>query len=300
MLQAPRPLRASGTPTLEDVFEIVTYCSRRCGRGLAASAMAFEQRDGRRLATSCAPARPSPAGAATHDRAEGTFGVLRYRVLRALVRRAARRSVDVSTSAAAASGAHKQRCRDWCWCRPPAGRFDRAEDALAHPRSRDGQGRRGRARRSGRNRRGHAVAVGKDDERCRASERSSSARQAREKAAAILSGAALITPLLRAPSAPPAPARRSLARIRGDVERVTVCRPDQAGMLLTSSTVGCPSGPRRISTPQNAAADRRGSADSQVVQVAVENHRHRPSALLHIGDPAGGVPRHGGDDTAAR
>ena len=37
-------------------------------------------------------------------------------------------------------------------------------------------------------------------------------------------------------------ATRSPARIRAMLARVTFCRPDQAGMLLTSSTVGRPSG----------------------------------------------------------
>ncbi len=47
---------------------------------------------------------------------------------------------------------------------------------------------------------------------------------------------------VRAASAASA-ATKSPATIRAMLVRVTFCRPDQAGMLLTSSTVGHPSGP---------------------------------------------------------
>src|SRR3954468_3002644 len=48
-------------------------------------------------------------------------------------------------------------------------------------------------------------------------------------------------------------ATRSAASAVATLTGATFCRPDQAGMLFTSSTVGFPSAPNRMSTPAKEA-----------------------------------------------
>ena len=90
------------------------------------------------------------------------------------------------------------------------------------------------------------------------------------------------------------PARTAAMRIG-----VTFCRPDQAGMLLTSSTVGRPSSPQMRSTPAKSAPTA-AAARTARSRISASARRHRPAALLHIGDPGRRVPHHGGDDAALR
>ena len=70
---------------------------------------------------------------------------------------------------------------------------------------------------------------------------------------------------------------------------VTFCSPDQAGMLLTSSTVGRWSGSIDDIDAGKIRPDRRRGAQRQRLHVIVDGHRDRPAAALDVGDPVGGV-----------
>src|SRR5262245_47073690 len=48
------------------------------------------------------------------------------------------------------------------------------------------------------------------------------------------------------------------------------------------------------------SADRRGSAKRKLLELVAGDDGHGPSALLHVGDPARRLPRHGGDDAPLR
>ena len=147
-------------------------------------------------------------------------------------------------------------------------------------------------------RRGHAVAGGKDMNVARLRGVELIKTGGLEGGGDLLGrrGHAVAPRCVRAASA----ATRSPARIGAMLARVTFCRPDHAGMLLTSSTVGLAVGVMQDVDAGKVRPHRCGGADSKLLHVLVGNDRQRPSALLHVRDPAGGVPRHGGDDAPLR
>ena len=124
---------------------------------------------------------------------------------------------------------------DQCQCR-----FDGVANAVADPRSGEGERRRCHLGAPDELRGGHAVARGEDMD-VAGLRRLELIKTSRPEGGGNLfrqRGHAVAPRSVRAASA----STRSPARIRAMLARVTFCRPDQAGMLLTSSTVGRPSG----------------------------------------------------------
>ena len=92
-----------------------------------------------------------------------------------------------------------------------------------------------------------------------------------------------------------APQKRS-ARSVGDVDRskpsAGPTRPAWSSPPARRAAVPARGGCRRRRMPRRP---RCGSCRSKLGQLAVERRRHRPSALLHVGDPVRAMPRHRGD-----
>ena len=302
--RATAPLRAPASAEAEHVVEAGDILAgdpvapRRLPHG-------FEQADLRRLAHIVRVGRSEAAGRGEHDRLEH-----RRRVVHVHARRAPSPRF-VAQIAAAISAAREQRRAEQDDAEIGVGRRPPARVARTASRMRRPTGRPGSV--SGPDETlgagqellgGHAVPVGEDDGHCPASApRSRAGRRLRRRPGCARAKAPCHEFAGEAKrygrrGASAARSRQAFSRASAIASAMftaaTDCSPDQAGMLLTSSTSRLPSAAGTMSTPAKSAPTASAAATASAASSPSSCPRNRSGhrAAVDVGDPVVAAPAH--------